>query len=248
MTRIVLAAAATALAILHAAPAGAAEVKFLCTNALKTVMNEVGPQFEKASGHKLSIVYGSTGVLKGRIDKGEAFDVASMGGGTLDDLIKQGKLAAASRAVIARSAMGVAIRKGAPKPDLASTEGFKRAMLNAKGIAFSEEGVTGVYLKDLFQRLGIAEALKPKLVNGRAAETVAEGKADIGVTQISEILPIAGAELAGPLPPEVQKVTAFPAAIGNAAKEADAAKALLKFLASPEALKVIKAKGLEPPA
>jgi molybdate transport system substrate-binding protein len=247
MTRIVLAAAAAAaLALAPIASAGAAEITFFCTNALKSVMQELGPQFEKASGNKLTIVYGSTGTLKARIDKSEAFDLALFGAGAIDALVKQGKLE--GRSEVATSGMGVAIRKGAPKPDLSSTDAFKRTVLNAKSIAFSEDGVTGTYLKGLFQRLGIADEVKSKTHHGRGAEMVAEGKAELGVTQISEILPIAGVEVAGPLPPEVQQITAFPAAISTAAKAPDAAKALLKFLASPEAAKVMKSKGLDPPA
>ena len=246
MTRIALAIAAAALALAPVASVGAAEVTLPCSNALKTVMDELGPQFEKASGNKLTIVYGSTGVLKARVDKGEAFDLAIFGAGAIDGLIKDGKLV--NRSEVASSGMGVAIRKGAPKPDLSTAGAFKRAVLNSKSIAFSQDGVSGVYLKGLFERLGIADEVKAKTHHGRGAEMVAEGKAELGVTQISEILPVAGAELAGPLPPGIQQVTAFPAAIGTAAKQPDAAKALLKFLASPEAARVIKSKGLEPPA
>ena len=244
MMRMALAAATAATML--AGPANAAEVTLLCSNALKSVMEDLAPRFEKASGHKLSIVYGSTGALKARIDKGEGFDLAIFGAGAIDGLIKDGKLA--SRSEVASSGMGVAIRKGASKPDLSSTEAFKRTVLNAKSIAFSEEGVTGVYVKGLFQRLGIADEMKSKTLHGRGAEMVAEGKAELGITQISEILPVAGADVAGPLPREVQQVTAFPAAVGTAAKEPDAARALLKYLATPEAAAVMKSKGLEPPA
>ena len=144
--------------------------------------------------------------------------------------------------------MGVAIRKGAPKPDLSSAEAFKRTVLNAKSIAFSQDGVSGVYLKGLFERLGMADEVKAKTNHGRGAEMVAQGKAELGITQISEILPVEGVEVAGPLPPGVQQITAFPAAISASSKAPEAAQALLKFLASPEAAKVLKSKGLEPPA
>jgi molybdate transport system substrate-binding protein len=236
-------AAATAVLV---APARAAEVTLLCTNALKSVMEELAPRFEQASGHRLVIIYGTTAALKARVDKGEAFDLAVFGAGAIDGLIKDGKLA--GRSEVASSGMGVAIRKGAPKPDLSSIEAFKRTVLNAKSIAFSEDGIAGSYLKGLFQRLGIADEVKPKTVHGRGAEMVAEGKAELGITQISEILPVAGAEVAGPLPRDVQQVTAFPAAVSTTAKEPDAARALLKYLATPEAAGVMKSKGLEPPA
>jgi molybdate transport system substrate-binding protein len=244
MMRMALTVAAAAT--MWVAPARAAEVTLLCSNALKSVMEELAPRFDQASGHRLVIVYGSTGALKARVDKGEAFDLAIFGAGAIDGLIKDGKLA--GRSEVASSGMGVAIRKGAPKPDLSSTEAFKRTVLNAKSIAFSEDGVSGVYLKGLFQRLGIADEIKPKTVHGRGAEMVAEGKAELGITQISEILPVAGAEVAGPLPRDVQQVTAFPAAVSTTAKAPDAARALLNYLATPEAAAVMKSKGLEPPA
>ena len=246
MQRIMLAATAAAFALAPIAPASAAEITFFCTNALKSVMEELAPQFEKASGHKLTIVYGSSAPLKARIEKGDAFDLASISGSALDDLIKQGKLA--TRTEIASSGMGVAIRKGAPKPDLSSAEAFKRTVLNVKSIAFSQDGVSAVYLKGVFERMGIAEEVKAKTNHGRGAEMVAQGKAELGITQISEILPVEGVEVAGPLPPGVQQITAFPAAISTSAKQPDAARALLKFLGSPEAAKVMKSKGLDPPA
>ena len=248
MKRYLVAAGAAALALtLTAAGAGAADVTLLCSNALKSVLEELGPQFEKASGHRLKI-YGSTGPLKAQIEKGQPFDVAIVGDETIDELLKSGKLASGSRVDIARSGMGVAIRKGAPKPELGTTQAFKQALLKAQTIAYSEGGLTGIYIKGLVERLGIAEELKSKIRFGRGAEMVSEGKAEIGLTQVSEILPVAGAELAGPLPPEVQQYTVFPAALSAAAIQAEAGQALLKFLKSPGAAKVLKAKGLEPAA
>ena len=144
--------------------------------------------------------------------------------------------------------MGVAVRKGAAKPDLGSTAAFKQALLNAQTIAYSEGGLTGIYLKGLLERLGMAEQLKSKIRHGRGGEMVSEGKAEIGLTQVSEILSEPHAELAGPLPPEIQQYTVFPAAVGTAAAQAEAGQALLKFLKSPEAAKVLRAKGLEPAA
>ena len=181
--------------------------------------------------------------VEGPDREGPAFDVAILGVEAIDDLIKRGKLAAGSRTDIARSGMGVAVRKGAAKPDLATTQAFKQALLNAQTIAYSDGGLTGIYLKGLLERLGIAEQLKSKIRFGRGAEMVGEGKAEIGLTQVSEILPVAGAELAGPLPPEIQQYTVFPAAIGAAAAQAEAGQALLKFLKSPDAAKVLKAEG-----
>ena len=226
--------------------ATAAEITLLCSNALKSVIEELGPGFEKTSGHKLKAEYGSTGPLKAMIEKGQAFDVAILGVEATDELLKSGKLAANSRADIARSGMGVAIRKGAPKPGLGTTQAFKQALLNAQTISYSDGGLSGIYLKGLLERLGIAEQLKSKTRFGRGGEMVSAGKAEIGLTQTSEILSEPGAELAGPLPADIQQYTIFPAAIGTAASHAEAAQALLKFLKSPEAGKVLKAKGLEP--
>ena len=236
------------LAAVFAMPAHAAEVRVFSSNALKTVLEELAPQFEKASGHKLIVTFKSAAALKVDIEKGEACDVAILTTSALDDLIKQGKLTAATRTEIARSGAGVAVRKGAPKPDISTTEAFKRAMLNAKSITFVEQGATGIYLKTLFVRLGIADELKPKikLAATAAAEYVARGEAEIGMTQISEILPIAGAELVGPLPPEIQAYTNFPAAVSANTKVAEPASALIKYLTTPEASAVLKAKGLEP--
>ena len=244
-TRGMAAAAGLAL-MLTASGASAAEVTLICSNALKSVLEELGPQFEKASGQKLKIEYGSTGPLKAVIEKGQPFDVAILGVEATDDLIRSGKLAAGSRTDIARSSMGVANRKGAAKPYLGTTQAFKQALLKAQTIAYSDGGLTGIYIKGLIERLGIAEEMKSKIRFGRGAEMVGEGKAELGLTQISEILSVEGAEFAGPLPSEIQQYTIFPAAIGAAATQAEAGKALLKFLKSPEAAKVLKAKGLEP--
>ena len=284
MTRHFAAAAAVgiAIALTLGASAEAAEVRLLISNALKTTMEELAPQFEKATEHKLSMAgghaktgcvdchakgkdltaavacsachrsstpmrNGSTEPLKARIEKGETVDFAIVGDAAMDDLVKQGKLVAGTRVVIARSGLGVAIRKGTPKPDLGTTEAFKRALMNAKSIAYNENGLTGIYLTGLFQRLGIAEEVKRRFKNGSGAELVAKGGAEIGMAQASEISPVAGAELAGPLPEDIQSYTIFPGAVSASAKQADAARALIKFLASPEALRVMKAKGLAPP-
>jgi molybdate transport system substrate-binding protein len=225
-------------------PATAAEVTALISNALASVMAELTPQFEKVSGHKLKVTLGPTNPLKAQIEKGAVFDLTVLGSGAIDDLIKQGKLT--SRADIARSGMGVAFRQGAPKPDIGTTEAFKRMLLNAKSVGFTPDGLSGTHLQVVFQQLGIADAMKPKAKNGRGAELVARGEAEIGITQVSEILGVPRVELAGPLPPEVQQYTVFPAAISSTATQRDAANALLKFLASPEAARVLKAKGLEP--
>ncbi len=232
---------------LLAAQAQAAEIKVLASTAVKTVLEELVPQFEKATGNKVAVGIAPAAVLKTQIDQGAAFDVAILTVPITDGLAKEGKLDT-TRTTIAHAGIGVAIRKGAPKPDIGTTEAFKRALLNAKSIGFTAGGASGVYLKSLFEKLGIADELKPKLklLQGPAGEAAANGDVEIGMTQISEILPYANAELVGPLPPDSQSYTYFSAAVAVASKEPDAAKAFIKFLAAPAALAVIKAKGMEP--
>jgi molybdate transport system substrate-binding protein len=232
-----------AAALTLGGPAHAAEIKVLSTNALKTVLEDLSPKFEQSSGHKLTITWGTTAQLKAQIEKGEALDVAVVTDTVADDLIKQGKLA--SRTALARSGIAVAIQKGAPKPDLRSVDDFKKMLLSAKSIAWVEQGVSGIYLKGVFDRLGVTDQIKGKLISVKAAgQAVANGEAEIGFTQISEVLPYAGAEVGGMLPPDVQSFTNF--SIGVREKDSAPAEALVKFLTTPAAAAVIKLKGLEP--
>jgi molybdate transport system substrate-binding protein len=232
--------------------ANAAEIKIISANALKTVLEELTPAFEKATDHKLVVIWGGAVPLKAQIEKGEAFDLAVLTAAGIDDLIKQGRLVAATRTNLATSGAGVAVRKGAPKPDISTVEAFKRALLNAKSVAYVGQGSTGVYLKELLPRLGIADAVKDKIkllpLGNPVALAIANGEAEIGMTQISEILPYAGAELVGPFPAEIQLKTFFATAVATNAKEPEPAKALIKFLTSPAAAPVFKAKGLDPAA
>ena len=176
-----------ATALTFGTAAHAAEIKVLSTNALKTVLEDLGPKFEQSSEHKLAITWGTAAQLKVQIEKDAAFDVAVITDIGADDLIKQGKLA--SRTALARSGIAVAIKKGAPKPDLRSVDDFKKMLLSAKSIAWVEQGASGIYLKGVFQRLGVTEQIKGKLISVKAAgEAVANGEAEIGFTQVSEIL------------------------------------------------------------
>jgi molybdate transport system substrate-binding protein len=221
----------------------AAEVTVLSTNALKTVLEDLAPKFEQSSENKLAITWGTAAGLKVQIEKGAAFDVAVITDAGADDLIKQGKLV--SRTPLARSGIAVAIKKGAPKPELRSADDFKKMVLSAKSIAWVEQGASGIYLKGVFERLGITDQIKGKLVAVKAAgEAVANGEAEIGFTQVSEVLPYAGAEVGGMLPPDIQSVTTF--AIGIRSKDSKPTEALVKFLTTPAAAAVIKVKGLEP--
>jgi molybdate transport system substrate-binding protein len=245
MTRSVLAAAATT-AFMLSTSANAAEVTALVTNALKSTLTELAPAFEKASEHKLNVTFGSTEPLKGRVEKGDPVDVAVIGADAIDQLMKQGKLDASTRVVVTRSGLGIAIRKGAPKPDVSSTEAFKRTLLAAKSISFNERGLTGIYLWSLFQRLGITDAIKAKYKDGSGAELVGKGESELGLTQASEVALAAGVELGGLLPPEIQNYTVFAGAVVGSAKQPAAGKALLNFLAAPNTISVMKAKGLAP--
>ena len=227
--------------------AQAAEIKVLASTAVKTTLEELGPQFEKATGNKVDLEFAPAAVLKVKIDQGTAFDVAILTAPVIDALAGEGKIDT-TRTAISHSGIGVAIHKGAAKPDISTTEAFKRALLNARSVGFTAAGATGAYLKSLFEKLGIADELKSKLkpLQGAAGEAAASGEVEIGMTQISEILPYANAELVGPLPPDIQSYTYFSAAVSTVSKEADAARAFIKFLAAPAALTVIKAKGMEP--
>jgi molybdate transport system substrate-binding protein len=229
-------------------PGQGAELKLLQGNALNAVMEELGPQFEKAAGHKLVATLGTSAQLKGRIEGGEAFDAVLLTKAALDELATAGKVADAPRAAVARAGIGVAIRKGAAKPDLSSTEAFKQAMLNAKSIGFVDQTPTAAALKAIFAKLGIADEIKSKIkpLTIQAAVAVTNGDVEIAMTQISEILPYPGVEFAGPLPPDIQTYTTFSGGISATAKNAEAAAALIKFLTTPEAKAVIKAKGMEP--
>ena len=249
-TRLAAAAAGVVLMLAAGVPAGAAEIKVICSNALKTTLEQLAPAFEKATEHKLATTFGATIPLKADIEKGAAFDVTILATDAVDNLIGTGRLAAATRTELANSSAGVAVRKGAPKPDISTVEAFKKALLDAKSVAYVEQGATGVYLKTLLPRLGIADAVQPKLKllppENPAAKAIANGEAEIGMTQISEILPYAGAELVGPLPAGIQLTMSFGGAVAANAAQPDAARALLKFLKGPEAATVFKAKGLDP--
>ena len=245
------------LIVVQGIAAEAAEVKVLCSNAIIPIMNELVPQFERATGHKLAIRYESGPILKRQIEAGEAFDVAILSL-DVDDLIKQGKLAAGTRAVLGRTGVGVGVRKGAPKPDISTTDSFKRTLLNAKSVAYSREGSSGLFFLGLLDRLGIADEMKSKLrpqaasqlgdPPGGTARAVVTGDAEMVVVGVALIHMAKGAELVGWLPSELQSYVVFTGGISAAAKETEAGRTLLSFLTTPEAAAVFKAKGLEPGA
>lgn len=234
--------------------ADAAEVKAVASTALAGIMGELGPQFERATGHKLAIQFAAAATLKKRIDGGEAPDIAILTPALIDELGKQGKIAPDTRANISRTGIGVAVRAGAPKPDISTFDAFKKALLAARTIGYTDPalgGLSGVYTGQMIERIGLAAELKPKtkLTSNAAhalAGEVAKGEIELGLIQISEIVIEPSLELVGPFPPEVQNYSVFTAAVLASSKEPDAGKALIKFLGSPAAVKVIKAKGMEP--
>jgi molybdate transport system substrate-binding protein len=239
-------AAMAALVTLAVVSARADEISVISSNALKPVLDEVAPEFESATGHKLVFTWGQAEILKGT-----SFDVALLTSAVIDGLIRQGRLVGATRAAVAISPAGIAVRKGATRPDISTVEAFKRALLNARSIAFGEQGGTGAYLRMLFAQLGIADALKDKTAHlppeKGPALAVADGEAEIALTQISEILPFAGAELVGPLPHEIALVTTYVTAVGAGTPHAEAADKLIKFITAPAVAPLLRAKGLDPP-
>ncbi len=227
----------------------AVEIRVLSTHAAFEVLSELGPRFERTTGHRLSIGYDPANVIKRHIDGGAAFDVVIVTRPVIDDLAKQGKIIPDTCIDIGRSGLGVAVRKGAAKPDIGTIEAFKRALLAAKSVVRSKDGTSGLYFEKLLDRLGIAEAMRGKIrlgPSGRVAELVASGEAEMAVQQVAELLPVTGAEFVGPFPPELQLYTVFSAGVGTAAKNRETAKALIDSLTAPSAAALFKAKGLEP--
>ena len=230
-------------------PEGTAKIRVLASPGIKEAYLELVPQFEKASGRRVVTSWAGTADIVERVKAGEGVDLVLVAASSLDELTRLGRVVHGSRVDIARSGIGAAVRQGAPKPDIGSGDALKRALLAAKSIAYSS-GPSGVYLAGLFQRMGIAEELRPKLKQvppgAIVGEAVARGEAEIGFQQVSELVHVAGIDYLGPLPPEVQLVTVFSGGIHAAAEQADAAKALLRFLTSQAAVPVITKNGLEP--
>jgi molybdate transport system substrate-binding protein len=243
------AAWAVVLMLLQPQGVSAADIRVLSVQPLRPLLEELGPQFERTTGHKLTIKYDVSAALKRQIDAGEAFDVALILPAIIDDLVKQGKVAPGTPMDISRAAIGVAVRKGAAKPDIGSTEAFKRTLLNGQSIAYSGEGASGIYFKRVLERLGITAEITPKLKpldSSAVVPSVAKGEVELAVISPPAILAEPGAELVGILPKELQNYVVYTAGISAATKAADAAKSLLKHLTAPAAILVMKAKGLEP--
>lgn len=243
---------AVALYLTAGAPAGAAEVKVLSAGAFKQVVLALVPEFEKQTGHKVTVDNGTAGELRKRIEGGEAFDVAVITPAVVDELAGKGKIAAGTRVPLASVGVGVMVKEGAPKPDVSTVDAFKRALIAAKTVAYIDPasgGSSGIYLDKLFERLGIADQIRPKArlkKGGYVADFIVSGEAELGLHQISEIVPAKGVTLVGPLPKEIQNTTTYAAGLSASARDKDASAALIKWLSGPAAAAVLKSKGMEP--
>ena len=231
-------------------PAQTAELHVMTSDGMKPSVEELTPAIEHATARKLAAQFDSSNNLRKKILDGEPFDAAIITADVLDALIQQGKISAASRRDISRTGIGVGVRSGAAKPDVGTVEAFKRTLLNAKSVSFNPSGASAVHIYDMFARMGIADAMKPKLIldaeAGRPQKNVAEGKADLVVTLVPEIKFFPGVELVGPVPAELQSYINFAAGVATNAQDPAAAKSLIDFLTGPAASPVLKAKGQEP--
>jgi molybdate transport system substrate-binding protein len=228
--------------------AQAAEIKVLGALGMKAILEDLGTKFERATRHKLAITFLPLGATLKLVQSGETADVVIIPQQGMDGFVKDGKVISSSVRVLARSGMVVAVRKGAPRPDISSPEALKRTLLAARSITYGR-GAGSEHFEKVLERLGIASEVKPKIVRGEPGDTgvrVANGEAEIGVTLLSVLTPVAGIEIVGPLPGDLQDTLVFAAAIMAGAKDPAASKALIDFLRTPEAAKVIKANGMEP--
>ena len=230
----------------------AADVKVLTAGAFKQVVLALVPDFEKQTGNKVIVDNDTAGGLQKRIESGEAFDVAIITPTIVDGLAASGKIVPNSRVNLATVSIGVVVKEGAPKPDIGTVEAFKNALLSAKSVAYIDPasgGSSGIYVDKLLERLGIADQVRPKAKlkkGGYVADLIVSGEAELGVHQISEIVPVKGAVLVGPLPKEIQNTTTYAAGLSAAAQNKDAAQTLIKTFSGPAAASVFKAKGMEP--
>jgi molybdate transport system substrate-binding protein len=236
-------------ALLFSGVANAAEIKVLSTQATEQTYRELVPQFEQASGHKVTTIFTGTLDANKRLAAGETYDLLIMSSASLDEQIKGGKVVPGSRVDLAKSGVAVAVRAGAPKPDISTTEALKKTLLAAKSIGYST-GPSGNYVIGMFQRMGIADEIKPKLKQTPSgvfvASLIASGEAEVGFQQVSELIAAPGVDYVGPLPADIQQMTVFSSGILVGAKEVEAAKALVKFITTPAAAAAFKKWGMEP--
>lgn len=222
-------------------------LKILSGGAMQGLMAEAAPLFERDGGCKVTVEIGLTSALRKAIADGAAFDIALLPRPDIDALARDGRIATGSVTDIARSAIGVAVRAGAPRPDISTVDAFKRAVLQALSVTYSD-GPSGLYIAGLMERLGLAEAIKSKtkLTTGPVAELLARGEAELGLQQIVAILPVKGADLVGPLPSELQNIIVYAAGLSSAAANGAASQSFIEFMATPEVARIVRAKGLEP--
>jgi len=245
-----LAAAAT---ILFAPLAGAAEVKVLSAGGIRPPLEQLASQFQGSSGHKVVLRTVGGPAIKKEVEGGADFDVVIAPPEVIEELIKSGKVAKGSRVDVARAGVGVAVRSGAPKPDVGSAEALKRALLGAKSVAFARDGTAGTHFQGVLDRLGIAKEIEPRLKRTVAADPtnsagqlVARGEADMAVAAMATLAANPGLSVVGPLPKEFQSYSQFAAGIGAGAKQRDAAAAWIRFISAPAAAAAYKATGMEP--
>lgn len=242
-------AAGLALAIVLAQMTHAAEVRALFVPAMHSAMDELGPRFESATGHRLSIRFALPSQAREALESG-AFDLVAFNSNTVDDLVRQNRVVQATRTDLARIGIGVAVRAGAPRPDISTVEAFKRTLLSARSISYTKDSATGVYLSALMERLGIAEEMRVKTRlmggGGQNPRAVAAGEVELGLSLISDIVPVAGVALLGPLPSDLQRYAVITLAVGTSAREPGAATELIRFLTAPSAAPILRAKGMEP--
>ncbi len=240
------------LSLLAGSGARADEIKVMASVALKSTLDDLAAKFESKGGGKVTMIYGLAAQLKQRVATGEADDVAILIRPMMEDLLKQGKLTADSLANVGGTPVAIAIRKGAPKPDIGTVDALKHTLIAAKSISYADPakgGASGVYFAKVVGQLGLTDELKAKTIlvpGAEAPELVAKGEAELGVAQGSEIVSVAGAEMLGPLPGNLGSVTLFTAGIATASKGPETAKAFIKFITGPDAALVLKAKGFNP--
>ena len=234
------------------AAAQPAEINALISTALKSAMDELLPSFEREHGHTIRASYGPSGALILRFNAGQPADVFLTDSAAIDELIRQGKVVP-GRSDLARTGIGIAVRKGAPKPDVSSPEALKQALLAARSVGHAAPAggsITAPHIMRMFEQLGIAAEMAPKVrlaaggPNGRVSVLISSGEAEIGLQQVSELMSNPDVEVIGMLPPELQQVTTYSAGIATSAKEPDAARVLIHFLAAPDAIAIYKLRGL----
>lgn len=241
--------AAAACGLLLSSVAQAAEIRVLASGAVKEAAAELIPQFEKASGNTVTVTWAGTVDIKKKIAAGEAFDLVIIAGPEIEGFAKDGKVAPGSRVDLVRSAVGIAVKTDAPKPEMKSGDDLKKALIAAKWVAYST-GPSGAYMEKLFDKMGIGGEIKGKAIVTKPGVPVAtvlrSREADIGFQQVSELIHEPGINFIGPIPADVQNITVFSSAVLTGSKEETAARALQKFLTAPAAAPTIKKHGLDP--